>query len=97
RVRGAELALRIGERTHHVLLVARRRLQRRRGLAECKTPRLVLERLGGGAGRAADTGGAGERDALPEQGAAIGQAVARDGLGRGRASSASGSAHDAPP
>jgi hypothetical protein len=48
-------------------------------------PRRVLERLGGGAGRAGNAERAGECDPAPKQGAAIDEAVARNGVERGRA------------
>jgi hypothetical protein len=88
-VRIAEFAGRIAQRARHVLLEARRRLHRRHGRPEFQAPGLVMKRLrdGPGSSRRGGAHGAGDRDALPEQGAAIDQATAGDRLDRRRASS----------
>src|SRR5262249_56002008 len=65
RMRVAELALGIAQRPRHALLESRRRLQRRRDLAELEAPRLVLERLGRRAGPPGGAPGARHRTALP--------------------------------
>ncbi len=85
RMRGADLVLRIAQRAHHVLLEARRHLVGRQGLAGLQRPRLVLERLRGGAGERAGGAraqGAGKKNAASQQGAAVDQAISGDRLER---------------
>ena len=102
RVRVARLVIGIAQRAHDVLLEPRRLLPRRGRAAHGLAPRVVLERLGGGAGpRRADAGcgGAGKQDALPEQGAAVEQPVAGNGRQRIRRRSelTLGNAHECLP
>src|SRR6516165_9375620 len=85
RVRIAEFVVGIAAGANDVFLESRRHLICRHDRAHFQAPRIVLERLGGGAGerpRGAGTHGACEHDAAPEQHAAIEQAIAGNRLWR---------------
>jgi len=85
RVRIAEFVVGIAAGPNDVFLESRRHLICRHDRAHFQAPRIVLERLGGGAGerpRGAGTHGAGEHDAASEQHAAIEQAIAGNRLWR---------------
>jgi hypothetical protein len=87
----AELAGGIAQRANDVLLEPRRHLHGRHDRPEFEAPGFVLDRLGGGPGQGPRGAGghrARDRDTLPEQSAAVDQAIAGDGVERGRSPSA---------
>src|SRR5262245_40460512 len=85
RMRVAELVVGIAARADDVLLEARRHLVGWHDRAHFQAPRIVLQRLGGGAGeRGADprSHGACKNSAAPKQCAAIKETVAGNGFHR---------------
>src|SRR5512132_2204628 len=83
---GAEIPVGVAESAHHVLFKPRRHLQRRHERSDLLAPRIVLERLGSGAGErgtGAGRHGAREHDAAPEQRTAIEQPLPATGSNGG--------------